>query len=40
MPVASLDDLLKMKKAAGRPQDLIDIVSIEKKIEENKNGQK
>lgn len=40
IPVASLADLLKMKKISGRPQDLIDIVSIENKIEEKKNDKK
>lgn len=34
--VISLEDLLKMKKAAGRPQDLIDVESIKKKLNEKK----
>ncbi len=34
--VASLEDLLKMKQAAGRPQDLIDIKNIKEKLYEKK----
>lgn len=34
--VASLKELLKMKKAAARPQDLVDIQNIEAKINESK----
>lgn len=34
--VASLNELLKMKKASGRPQDLIDIKNIQVKINEKK----
>ena len=34
--VASLAELLKMKKEAGRPQDLIDIENIKAKLHEKK----
>jgi len=34
--VASLQDLLKMKTEAGRPQDLIDIKNIKEKLNEKK----
>jgi len=34
--VASLKDLLKMKEAAGRPQDLVDIQNIKEKLHEKK----
>lgn len=34
--VASLKDLLKMKTAAGRPQDLVDIKNIQEKLREKK----
>jgi predicted nucleotidyltransferase len=34
--VVSLKDLLKMKKEAGRPQDLIDVENIERKLNEKK----
>ncbi len=34
--VASLEELLKMKIEAGRPQDLIDIKNIKKKLNEKK----
>ncbi len=40
LPVASLKDLLKMKKLAARPKDLIDIIAIEKKLKEKKYGKK
>lgn len=36
IPIASLQELLKMKKEAGRPQDLIDIKNIEAKLNEKK----
>jgi Nucleotidyl transferase AbiEii toxin, Type IV TA system len=35
--VVSLKELLRMKKAAGRPQDLVDIENIKKKLAEKKN---
>lgn len=34
IPVASLNELLKMKTESGRPQDLIDIESIKAKLRE------
>lgn len=34
--VASLEDLLKMKMAAGRPQDLVDIQNIKERLNEKK----
>lgn len=34
--VASLKELLKLKKAAGRPQDLVDIEHIQEKLNEKK----
>ena len=34
IPVATLQELLKMKIAAGRPQDLVDVESIKKKLNE------
>ena len=37
IPVVSLKDLVAMKKNAGRPQDLIDVGMIEKKMLEIKN---
>ena len=36
IPVASLDEILKMKEEAGRPQDLIDIENIKAKLHEKK----
>lgn len=36
IPVASLEELLKMKTEAGRPQDLIDIKNIKAKLNEKK----
>lgn len=36
--VASLKDLLKMKEAAGRPQDLVDIQNIKEKLHEKKKS--
>lgn len=36
IPIASLQEILKMKKEAGRPQDLIDIKNIEAKLNEKK----
>lgn len=36
IPVATLKELLKMKTISGRPQDLIDIESIKKKLNEKK----
>ncbi len=38
IPVASLQDLLKMKLKAGRPQDLLDIENIRNKIDEKKKS--
>ena len=37
IPVISLKGLLAMKKHAGRPQDLLDVAMIEKKLLEMKN---
>jgi hypothetical protein len=34
VPVAGLDDLVRMKRAAGRPQDLIDIGALTRSDEE------
>ena len=34
IPVAGLDDLVRMKRAAGRPQDLTDIASLTRTDEE------
>lgn len=36
IPVASLEDLLAMKMKSARPQDLVDIENIRKKIDEKK----
>ena len=36
IPIASLQELLKMKQESGRPQDLIDIESIKVKLSEKK----
>lgn len=36
--VASLEELLKMKTTAGRPQDLVDISSIKEKLNEKKKS--
>lgn len=36
IPVATLEELLKMKTESGRPQDLIDIKSIKAKLDEKK----
>lgn len=38
IPVASLQDLLAMKLKAARPQDLVDIENIRKKIDEKKKS--
>lgn len=35
--VATLEELLRMKTAAGRPQDLLDIAMIEEKLNEKKS---
>ncbi len=35
--VASLSDLIKMKTKSGRPQDLVDIANIKKKLNEKKS---
>jgi hypothetical protein len=35
--VASLQDLLEMKMAAGRPQDLVDVQNIREKLNEKKS---
>ncbi len=40
IPIASLKDLLEMKKKSGRPQDLVDIQSIQKKLVEIKYEKK
>ena len=37
IPVVSLTDLMKMKKKSGRPQDLLDVEMIEKRLKEIKN---
>jgi predicted nucleotidyltransferase len=36
IPVVSLPDLRKLKKRAGRPQDLVDIENIDKKLKEKR----
>jgi hypothetical protein len=38
IPVASLQDLLAMKLKASRPQDLIDVENIRKKLDEKKKS--
>jgi predicted nucleotidyltransferase len=38
IPVASLNDLLAMKLKASRPQDLVDIENIRKKLDEKKKS--
>ncbi|GIL17596.1 MAG: hypothetical protein BroJett040_13470 [Oligoflexia bacterium] len=40
IPVASLEDLLKMKINTGRPQDLVDVANIKEKLNEKKNNKK
>ncbi len=40
IPVVSLNDLMNMKKKAGRPQDLLDVEMIEKRLKEIKNEKK
>ncbi|MGQ0631023.1 MAG: nucleotidyl transferase AbiEii/AbiGii toxin family protein [Sporichthyaceae bacterium] len=38
VPVASIDDLVTMKRAAGRPQDLADVLALERLRDQHSDG--